>query len=445
LYLGSNTTEFPGLYTGRIPPANENNGGIVTAGTQSFGGKKYFDNDIHSEGNIYAGIHNLYGHGMWNGEYGRVIAGNIDLYNGDGEINTFETTIGSSFLTLHYYDGSHVGNPHVSIATMPFVTRKVYGSEHINRYYLPSVYNNDYHDHDGTFGIVTNTGTATGLVGVMEGDYLTTNRLSFGNDATKFLDNTGNWSVPAGGGNIGIGTNAGRNVMSSTQNGHTNAASITNNSVYLNHIDSGNSVVSSNRIQGSGITTVSASNGQLTINTPRTTFRKADFRTMGALVGFIGEDNTQPIAVQPARPDHSYVPKPDAPQTFYTRQGVIKPFGETIGGITEFHSKGFCGLYGRESELGSNVIPAINFNRQKEYLAVPILIDYWYNSTTQRYESVPYVLIPSSVNDINGDSIKTYYSTTTFNPNQSEPQAETDTVYPYEGEYIGTILDERLL
>ena len=65
-----------------------------------------------------------------------------------------------------------------------------------------------------------------------------------------------------------------KNVISSSATGTTNASSTTNTTTFLNHVETNGSTTtfaSSNKIIGSGLTSVSAANGTLTISTPAPT------------------------------------------------------------------------------------------------------------------------------------------------------------------------------
>ena len=458
LYLGSDTTEFPGLWIDRIPEATKDYGGIVTATSQDIGGDKTFHGDLKLRKSLIVSGNYKYigGTESWNNNDGRILCGGIRICNGPSrsQIDDY-TPIGSAFIDFCYSTEIITSANDTLFSQTPFITAKIdnWNSAYISsnsNFYLPATFdNNHYIPQNGTIGIITSIGTPTGLVAIREGNYLTTNGLTFGNDATKFLDNTGKWSVPAGGGggSIGIGTNAGYNVFAANSIGTTNETVSSNtDSVYLNHIDASGSVVSSNIIQGAGITTVSANGGVLTITTPDENFEKGDFNTMGALIGFIGTSTkAKPISVQPARPDLANAPKL-AETSYYTRQGVIKPMFETRNAVSEFHGNTYGGIIdnkiiSRESEC----LAAISFVADKcKYIAIPIITDYWYNSYTQRYESVPYVLLPKTLTDSENGDITACYNTTLFTGDyNTEPSISTITHYPFDKTYNGDLVDDR--
>lgn len=198
-----------------------------------------------------------------------------------------------------------------------------------------------------------------------------------------------------------------KNVLGTSGSSASNSTSATlNNSTWLNQVVNGVVTQGGNlKVTGSNGVSVSAINGVLTISGSgggggSMEFTQADFGVMGAFVGFLDDGTTQtPIAVEPARPDLKY----DNYQ--FSRQGVVKPFLETRGAIPAYHtsSDSHPGWIITSEQLDRSKVLYVDKLDLKVgvngLIAIPVVFDYSYNEVSNRFESVPYVLLPNYINE----------------------------------------------
>lgn len=280
LTLSSVTTEFPTLQTPAIPSASTSNSGVVTTADQTFGGRKTFYGGIVSNNGL------------------RLYAPNTNF------IEYSQSTSGTNPIQVSF----PVGTDAMLVGKIDTGTK-------------------------AAIAVHANTASSPYLMGT---------GIAFGTDANKYLNSTGEWTVPSGGG--------------------------------------GGSV----------------------------SFTEADFGVMGAFVGFLDDGTTQtPIAVEPARPDLVYN------RYGFSRQGVVKPFVETRNAIPAYHDANGNHVNGviSNSQLGSGrVIYVDNFEIKDEgyLIAIPVVFDYAYNAYTNRFDSVPYILLPNRIGEFN---MNEFYST----------------------------------
>lgn len=248
-----------------------------------------------------------------------------------------------------------------------------------------------------------------------------------GNVARSISVAPGNNMIAVTGGQYGIeifGPET-RNVFSNSNIGTVNVAVGTTDTLYLNHVSNG-FVVSSLAIVGAG-PSITANNGVMTIHHSGggggsiVSFTEADFGVMGAFVGLLDVDGVQtPIAVEPARPDVVYN------SLEFSRQGVVKPFVETRNAIPAYHgynNNHVNGVITNQQLDEHRVYYVDNFDIKHEvnlydFIALPVIFDYAYNGETNRFESVPYILLPSIIGDF--DMVEFYNAGTPWDGDNGE-------------------------
>lgn len=402
-------------------PGSESGGGVSTPGMNVFAASPMgTQTEQTTDGNVY--LNHVVGtqitssemltgggDGIWFAEEGDM----LHLYNTSRlSISTNATTIGTPDTgNSNTYLNYAFANPDDSLTVVDSI--KITGTGSTSVSYSNANKTLTINSTGGGGGgntdlILSQTNVGTVHVSTIPSQKVHLNYIVNGNVARSIPIAPGNGmiSVPAEGGAIKIYGPETANVFSNSNIGTVNATVGTSDTLYLNHVING-FVMSSLAIVGAG-PSITANNGVMTIHHSvggggggSMDFTQADFGVMGAFVGFLDDGTTQtPIAVEPARPDLVYN------NHQFSRQGVVKPFLETRGAIPAYHNSSDSHrdwIITNEQLDRRNVFYADTFDIDtfggSTLIAIPVVFDYSYNTESNRFESVPYILLPSNLSE----------------------------------------------